>query len=125
MLGDVAMTIPAPALDFHSPVVVRRRLTVEMRHMVQTLADGDPAEKARMIIDWLRTSPRDLRLAVERANRRVAAIALRQANAPLVRARHAQAHCERRANQTPAERAAALARSAAARRARRAAARAA
>ena len=104
MLGDVVMTLPAPLFDFHSPIHPEFRTTADIRHMVSTLIDGDPAEKARMMIEWLRTSPRYLQIAMCRANRRAAAIARRRAAAPIARARRAQAERVRRANRTPQQR---------------------
>ena len=122
MLGDVAMTLPASLFDFHSPIHPEFRTTADIRHMVSTLIDGDPAEKARMMIEWLRTSPRYLQIAMCRANRRAAAIARRQAAAPIARARRAQAERVRRANRTPQQRTLDIARARVRAQARRAAA---
>ena len=122
MLGDVTMTLPASLFDFHSPIVPEFRTNADIKHMVSTLIDGDPAEKARMMIEWLRTSPRYLQIAMNRANLRAAAIARRQAVAPIARYRRALAERARRANRTPQQRSLDAARARARAQARRAAA---
>ena len=120
-LGDIAMTLPASLFDFETPVDEVRRSRLEIRLMTRALIDGDAQEKARLIILWLRTSPRYLMVAMRQANRRVAAIARRRLFAAANRARRAQAQAMRRARRTPQEHAAENARRAQRARDRRAA----